>query len=155
MQTKTCFKCLETLAIDMFYRHKDMGDGHLNKCKECTKFDVLKHRLDNIEKVRAYDNSRSVLPHRKAKRIQGTTEYSSKWPQRKKANDAVNNAIRDGKLTRLPCFVCGEKAVAHHPDYDAPLDVVWLCVPHHRQAHAIVSHANNPRRLEARLANID
>jgi len=47
------------------------------------------------------------------------------------------SALRDGKIIALPCFVCGLKAEAHHPNYDAPLDVIWLCPPHHKQTHAL------------------
>lgn len=45
----------------------------------------------------------------------------------------VNNAIRDGKIARQPCEVCGRKAQAHHEDYSKPLDVRWLCFQHHRE----------------------
>ena len=59
-----------------------------------------------------------------------------KYPERHRAKYAVKNAIKRGKLVAQPCWVCGEtKTHGHHPDYGAPLDVVWLCEPHHRQVH--------------------
>lgn len=37
---KKCFKCGELKSVDCFYKHKDMSDGYLNKCKQCTRDDV-------------------------------------------------------------------------------------------------------------------
>jgi len=45
-----------------------------------------------------------------------------------------------GSITPWPvCALpeCANKPEAHHPDYSAPLDVVWLCSAHHKQAHAL------------------
>lgn len=139
MSFKTCFKCQQSKPLESFYKHAAMGDGHLNKCKECAKKDVTEHRLKNIERIRQYDKRRASQPHRMKLRKEIIDEWAAKHPERKAAQTKVHNAIRDGKLKTQPCWVCGVKAEAHHPDYSKPLEVVWLCRPHHMQAHALIA----------------
>lgn len=130
---KACFKCARTLPLTQFYRHQMMGDGHLGKCKECTKADVREHRERNSEKLRAYDRTRSKLTARRA------FLDSRKDRKRKEvlAMVTVHNHTKRGKLQKQPCVVCGEvRADAHHENYDRPLDVVWLCRTHHARRHA-------------------
>jgi uncharacterized protein YaaN involved in tellurite resistance len=43
---KKCFKCSQLLPLCEFYKHKLMIDGHLNKCKTCTKNDVSKREKE-------------------------------------------------------------------------------------------------------------
>ena len=61
---KTCFKCNTEKPLTEFYVHPQMGDGHLNKCKDCAKRDVRAHRAAN-DSVREYDRERAKLPHRR------------------------------------------------------------------------------------------
>lgn len=136
---KTCFKCGSTKPLSEFYCHSRMADGHLNKCKACTKRDVRENRAANIERVRLYDRQRASRPERRASAQAVQAAWRAQHPNRRAAHIAVNNALRAGRMQRLPCLVCGGKAEAHHPDYDRPLDVVWLCPAHHKQAHALVN----------------
>ena len=136
VRSKECFKCKSVKPLDEFYKHSTMADGHLNKCKECAKNDVSNNRNQNLEKYRAYDRTRGKIPER----IKANTEITRAWraedKRRNVAHSSVARAIRSGELIRKPCSRCGEaKSVAHHEDYDKPLEVVWLCQPCHKQRH--------------------
>lgn len=145
---KSCFKCGERKSIDEFYKMRGMSDGHLGKCKECTKKDV-KDRYDSPEsraKILEYEKKRARDPYRRAKALQYQKNRRALSPEKDKARNAVSNAIRDGRLIRLPCIVCGdEKSQAHHHDYRKPLDVYWYCFKHHREIghqHSLIKALN-------------
>ena len=71
-------------------------------------------------------------------------EYRNRNPEKTKAHTAINNAIRYGKMTKLPCEVCGEiKVEGHHEDYSKPLEVIWLCKEHHEKTHHPKSISKN------------
>jgi hypothetical protein len=133
---KTCFKCNIEKPLTEFYKHNGMVDGYLNKCKECAKNDVTKHRNANIEKVREYDRKRG----KNKDRIKASAEVTKIWRSQDKrrsiAHNMVLRAIKSGTLLRQPCIKCNcEKSVAHHEDYDKPLEVTWLCQPCHKKRH--------------------
>lgn len=131
---KACFKCEVEKPIFEFYKHPKMNDGHLGKCKSCTKKDSLKNRIKNIDKVRAYDRKRGSRQTREYHQL-----YKARFPAKYKAKTMINNFIRDGKIKRGEfCQVCGSdwKIEGHHCDYSKPLDVMWLCSPCHKQWHA-------------------
>lgn len=71
-----------------------------------------------------------------AKPLNRQQRWRRENPRRYAAHLHVENLKRLGILTPEPCEVCGEKAEAHHDDYDRPGDVRWLCRRHHRQVHA-------------------
>lgn len=138
---KSCFKCGEVKPLTEYYKHGQMKDGHLNKCKTCTKQDVHIHRHDSPsrEKILAYDRERGNRQNKEYVR-----EYRERYPKKYKAHCMINNAIRTKKLFREPCAVCGKGDTdGHHDDYDKPLNVRWLCSEHHRQWHAKNGEALN------------
>ena len=118
-----------------------MGDGHLNICKSCKRIESenrlqkkmqdpefrIKERTRHREKQRKYVE-RGIIPKRKS-----STPVNK---EKKQATTTVNNAIRDGKIKKEKCIVCGSmNTEAHHEDYSKPLDVVWLCSRHHADRH--------------------
>ena len=134
---KECFKCGAERPLSGFYKHKDTKDGHLNKCKECTKKDV-KVRRQHPERratILEYDRKRgSRQTH------EDTKAYRARFPEKYKAHQAVGNAIRSGRLIKPEqCSECGEAGYieGHHDDYSKPLEVRWLCSPCHHQHHAM------------------
>lgn len=151
MVRKTCFRCRRSKRLSEFYRHSGMADGHLNKCKVCTRADVSANRLLKFEYYSQFDRSRAMNPDRVAARAdylktakgQEAATRAKKWwailnPEKRAAHIAVGNAIRAGKLSRQSCEVCGSRAHAHHPDYSKPLTVCWLCPVHHSRVHKVV-----------------
>jgi len=159
---KTCRGCTIMKPLGAFYRHKMISDGHLNFCKECVKGRVHRHRAENLERIQEYDRQRGQLPHRKAANKARAHLYIENHkiavrrcrllsPEREAARNAVNNAVRDGKLTPKPCERCGFAmgVQAHHEDYSKPLDVVWLCTKCHGQRHREI---NAERRATRNVA---
>lgn len=135
---KACYRCGDVKPLVDFYRHPHAKDGHINKCKSCTKHDVRKHRADH-DSVREYDRQRAKRPERRAANRKVVVNWRECHPEKYKAQTAVSNAIRDGKLKKgTECEVCGTKRNlhAHHDDYSKPLGVRWLCARCHHVGHA-------------------
>ena len=136
IRSKSCFKCNTVQPLSEFYKHSGMADGHVNKCKSCNKKDVNENRLKNIDYYREYDRERA----KNYVRQQASSEISKAWREADKrrsvCHSTVARAIKLGELVRQPCVRCqNEKSLAHHEDYDKPLEVVWLCQPCHKQRH--------------------
>jgi hypothetical protein len=133
---KTCICCdLQKDPTD-FYIHPEMADGRLNKCKVCCKNQSASRRSSKLETIREYDRDRAKSPKRMKHNSDNTSRWRKENPEKWAAQILVNNYLRDGKLIKKSCEVCGsEKVHGHHDDYSKPLEVIWLCAEHHKQRH--------------------
>lgn len=132
---KVCFKCGRKRLLKFFYRHPKMADGHLGKCIDCTKEDVGSNYVKARVAKSIYEAKRARIPDRKAKQAKYNKDARVRNPEKYKARNAVGNALRDGRLTKQPCRICGSKVgvQAHHTNYSRPLDVLWECFKCHRE----------------------
>ena len=74
-------------------------------------------------------------PEQAVKQIQASNK---RHPDNFKARYIFTNALRAGKLVRPnACSKCSKVGLVHghHPDYDKPLEVIWLCRSCHVEAH--------------------
>lgn len=94
------------------------------------------YRKRNREKLRAYN----LVYNKKRRKKFGYTydiDYaqvrSQKYPKKHSAITKLNYAKRTGKVIQRDCLYCNSsKTVAHHPNYDLPLEVIWVCALHHK-----------------------
>lgn len=135
---KKCFKCKQLKPLDEFYVHKQMADGHLNKCKQCSKKDVRRRYYEPESRVRIkeYEKYRAQQSGRKSLALGYQRVRRNKYPDKNIARDRVCKVLASGRLVRQPCEMCGDvNSEAHHEDYSKALDVKWLCFKHHRETH--------------------
>lgn len=138
---KRCFKCGVEKPVTDFYVHPAMGDGRLRKCKECTKKDVAENYRKNRDHYAEYERERFKRPERKEAIQEYQRRRRERHPEKDRARYITTNAVRDGRLIRQPCQVCGDaKSEAHHDDYSKPLEVRWLCRMHHLEHHGKVAY---------------
>ena len=132
-------------------RHKTKLGRTMSYCSQCQSLKASAYLLKRFgtslqrhtpygDRIRKNDKEyqrikRSENPGYKAKEY---SEYRKKYPEKVKAQQTLNRAVKAGKIKKQPCYKCKEtyRIQAHHPDYSKPLDVIWVCTLHHKPLHA-------------------
>lgn len=138
---KQCCVCKERKSLSEFYKNKLSKGGHRNDCKTCCLKHNREYRQTEKGKIafKRYRQSKKGKATRKQYLQSKTAKIARKaykifYSQEIKARNAVNHAIRAGKLPRpdtLQCYYCLEKAnqYHHHKGYTfkRQLDIVPAC----------------------------
>lgn len=129
---KRCFKCGRLLPIEDFYKHSQMGDGHLNKCKDCIKKDVHRRYLNRSADAEYMEKERQ-RGREKYKRLGYAKKYKPSKP-------SICRSIH-ATLKRRGLIVTGQEV--HHWNYNEPYSVLILDRRQHKCVHKYIEFKDN------------
>lgn len=150
---KICFKCNIRKPLTDYYKHKAMGDGYINKCKDCTKVDA-KNRTEELSKDNDWKEKERTRGRDKYRRLYAGTgkakpdivkKYNLKFPEKLKAKNKSQKMKKpfDG-------------AEAHHWSYNDEhfKDVLWLSKKDHMKSHRFIVYDQERKMYRTHDTNI-
>lgn len=91
----------------------------------------------------------NLCHNKKTREWRKTHPLTEEQRRRDTARSYASVYLKRGKIKRMPCEVCGEKAQMHHPDYSKPTKVKWFCRKHHiEKCHKKVSRPHKTPESE-------
>ena len=134
--SKKCFKCGEVKFITEFYKHSKMADGHLNKCKVCTKKDSKTYTEIRVSTPEGLEKERER--HREKYKRLGYREKQKVWNEKRPhtKSSVYKNLNRNNKIPK--------GFEIHHWNYlDAFLEDFFIIPKNqHKQAHRFLTKLN-------------
>lgn len=131
MDTKRCFKCGRELPLSSFYKHPQMGDGHLNKCKDCTKKDVKKDYERNIQNPEWVEKERA-----RGREKYYRLGYVGRPTQRKLVKE---RSFKSMKTVRRDIHLDIPKdKELHHWNYNQRYNLIVLDKRLHHRLHSVI-----------------
>lgn len=160
---------------EVLARSRKRYEEHKNEIKEYKKQHHVKYYDENKDKILEYgkrwhwgnrdkvlsrqaqyreNNKEKIKKHNEEYRKKHREEAREYLKERRitkigNAHNKVWELIKNGKIQKQPCELCGsEMAEAHHDNYNKPLEIRWLC----KKCHAEWHKNNKPIYIQKELA---
>lgn len=136
---KFCWKCKLERPIECFAKDKSRKDGLNSRCRSCQKGQWERFYDENKGTLSSKRKPAKKTEKWRAKMRRAARRRYEKFPKQIKAKRSVQTAIENGTLVRGECEwssgECNGRIEGHHCDYNKPLEVMWLCIFHHKKWH--------------------
>jgi hypothetical protein len=138
METKICFKCGIEKNIDNFYSHPKTADKHLNKCKECTKKDVIK-RISDLKNNPEWIEREKIRNREKYHRLNYKNKYKQSFEMKKISSDNYKLRYPEKEIAKIHSqhIITAEGIHKHHWSYRKEhwMDIIELKPKEHLRIH--------------------
>ena len=136
MDEKVCSVCGAVKKFTDYQKRQRSFDGVTAACKFCLRQrDQARYKGERRKRLSDHRRYMQTATGKEAHK-QATKKWQSKNKEKRACHVLFGTAMKQGRIKKKSCEVCGEREVhGHHNDYAQPLVVRWLCSKHHVELH--------------------
>jgi arylamine N-acetyltransferase len=146
---KICFKCGNEKELSEYYKHAQMKDGHLNKCKVCTKKDAKTREVELLKDPKWHEAEKKR--HRdKYYRLGYKDKHKPTYEMKKEAMSRYKAKFPEkiaaaSKTSGMKTIIKGNHL--HHWSYNEEhyKDVIELTEKYHNLIHRYIEYDQNEK----------